>query len=163
MTEPDRERRFIVDVNVGRLTTWLRALGYDALYVPNAEDNDLIRIAYREERTVVTRDTRLAKRRLVTRGQLALVLIKDDDFKSQVRQLVQDLDLSVDDAFSRCLRCNEPLTRLPREEAMSRVPTYVFRTQEEFMECPLCRRVYWRGTHWSNMRKELSQVWEGSR
>ena len=162
MMQPDRERRFIVDVNVGRLATWLRALGYDTLYIPNVEDNDLIRIAYKEGRTVVTRDTRFAERRLVAQGQLGLVLIKDDDLKSQVRQLVQDLNLSVDGAFSRCLRCNEPLTSLPKEEAKPRVPSYVFRTQEEFMECLRCRRIYWRGTHWSNMRKELSQVSEGS-
>ena len=162
MTEPGRERKFIVDVNVGRLATWLRAMGYDTLYIPNVDDNDLIRIAYREGRTVVSRDTHFAERRLVAKGQLELVLIKAHDLKAQVRQLVQELSLSVNGAFSRCLRCNEPLIELTRPEAQPRVPVYVYRTQEQFMECTLCRRVYWRGTHWHSMRLDLVQALEGS-
>jgi uncharacterized protein with PIN domain len=32
------------------------------------------------------------------------------------------------------------------------------RTHSEFMECPECLRVYWRGAHWSNMRAELKRA-----
>ena len=156
------ERRFIVDVNVGRLATWLRAMGYDTLFLPDIEDNDLVRIAFKEGRTVVTKDSRLAERRLVTMSKLSLVLIQHDDLKSQLRQVIRALDLSSNGAFSRCLRCNQALAALVKEEAKSRVPVYVFQTQEEFMECPQCRRVYWRGTHWSNMRSDLAQLREES-
>ena len=161
MSVKGRALRFIVDVNVGRLVTWLRAMGYDTLYIPQIEDNDLIRIAYKEGRTVVTRDTHLAERRLVTTGRLNLVLIRDHDLEGQIRQLAQDLALTSDSAFSLCLRCNETLTSLPREEARPRVPDYVYRTQKGFEECAQCRRVYWRGTHWSNMRKDLARILEG--
>jgi uncharacterized protein with PIN domain len=27
------------------------------------------------------------------------------------------------------------------------------------MECPVCRRIYWRGTHWSKMISELEQAY----
>lgn len=161
MSVKGRALRFIVDVNVGRLATWLRAMGYDTLYIPQIEDNDFIRIAYKEGRTAVTRDTQLAERRLVTTGRLDLVLIRDQDLEGQIRQLAQDLALTFDGAFSLCLRCNETLTSLPREEARPRVPEYVYRTQKEFEECAQCCRVYWRGTHWSNMRKDLARMLEG--
>jgi uncharacterized protein with PIN domain len=26
------------------------------------------------------------------------------------------------------------------------------------MECPQCRRVYWRGTHWQAMKKKLEEM-----
>ena len=42
------------------------------------------------------------------------------------------------------------------ESARGRVPDYVFATQETFVECPGCTRLYWRGTHWRNMVRELA-------
>jgi len=26
------------------------------------------------------------------------------------------------------------------------------------MECPVCRRIYWRGTHWQAMVRKLEQL-----
>ena len=86
------------------------------------------------------------------------MLIQHDDIKSQLRQVICSLDLDGHNGFSRCIRCNEPLSSLTRESAKDRVPTYVYETQSEFMECPLCLRMYWRGTHWANMYRELAQL-----
>lgn len=151
MTEP----RFVVDVNVGRLAKWLRIMGYDALFPLENEDNELVRIALREGRIIVTKDSGLSERRLVTTGRLGLLLVRHDDLKSQLRQVVRSLDLTSPRGFSRCVRCNEPLLGLGRESAKERVPPYVYGTQDDFMECAICRRVYWRGTHWANMQAEL--------
>ena len=60
--------------------------------------------------------------------------------------------------FPRCIRCNEPLVSITKELAKDGVPPYVYETQEEFMKCPLCLRMYWRGTHWANMHEELAQL-----
>ena len=155
------EPRFIVEVNVGRLARWLRALGYDTLFPPHMEDNDLIRVALREGRIIVTRDSGFAVRHVVTTGTLGVVVVRSDDFKSQLGHLVRTLGLSGRGEFSRCIRCNDLLEVLPRELAEHRVPPYVFTTQTEFMDCPACQRVYWRGTHWENMRRELLQLRNG--
>ena len=157
-----KEPRFVVDVNVGRLAKWLRVMGYDALFSSYMEDNELVRIALRDERIIVTRDGGLTERRLVTTGRLKAVLIQHDDLKSQLRQLIFAEDLDTTRRFSRCVRCNEQLVGLPRESARDRVPAYVYGTQEDFVECPECRRVYWRGTHWDNMLAELAQVSQGA-
>ena len=157
MSEP----RFVVDVNVGRLAKWLRVMGYDTLTPSNMEDNELVRIALQEDRIIVTKDGGFTERRLVTTGRLKVVLIQHDDLKDQLRQVVCSLDLIVNGGFSRCIRCNEPLVHLSRELAKKQVPTYVYETQEEFMVCSLCRRVYWQGTHWANMRRELTEFRNG--
>ena len=47
--------RFIVDVNVGRMAKWLHTIGYDASYVPDNDDGDLLVIARSEERVVLSR------------------------------------------------------------------------------------------------------------
>jgi len=39
-----------------------------------------------------------------------------------------------------------------------RVPPYVFKTQQQYMECPRCHRIYWRGTHWTAMTDRLKRL-----
>ena len=62
--------RFVVDVNVGRLTKWLLVLGYDSLSVPDVDDGELLRVAGEQDRIVVTRDRCIMERRVVTSGQV---------------------------------------------------------------------------------------------
>ena len=152
------ELRFVVDVNVGRLAKWLRVMGYDAVMPQDPDDGELIRIALREERIILTKDSGITRRRLVTSGRLRAVLVRYDDLWDQVRQVMDELELRGTDRFSRCIRCNRMLEELPREEASGQVPPYVLATQQEFMACPTCGRVYWRGTHWANMTRELAQL-----
>ena len=44
---------------LGKLAKWLRMLGYDTVYLPDADDDELVRIAVREDRMLLTRDHRL--------------------------------------------------------------------------------------------------------
>ncbi|MFQ5860158.1 MAG: Mut7-C RNAse domain-containing protein [Dehalococcoidia bacterium] len=154
--------RFIVDLNVGRLAKWLRAMGYDTLFLPGIEDGELIRLALRDGRIILTRDSLLLQRRVITSGMLRALLIRDDALMDQLRQVVRELGLDRSRDFSRCLRCNELLVSAQREAVQDRVPPYVFQTQREFMVCPACQRIYWRGTHWANMCTELAQVRGGA-
>ena len=154
------EPKFIVDLNVGRLAKWLRVLGYDALFVPDADDDQLIRIAAEEDRTILTRDSFIMQRRVVTSGQVKALLITSDYRQTQLRQVIQALGLKDDHQFSRCIECNLPLRDVAKEDVKDFVPPFVYSTQEEFMRCPRCGKVYWKGTHWTNMRQELAQVRE---
>jgi len=49
---------------------------------------------------------------------------------------------------------------VPREngEIEGLVPPYIFQTQTQYMQCPVCQRVYWRGTHWQRMCRELERI-----
>ena len=150
--------KFIVDVNVGRLAKWLRAMGYDASFVPDVDDGDLLAIAHREGRIVLSRDRRLLERRLVTSGSASVLLLHSDKLFEQVQQVTGEFKLSASEDFLRCIECNVELRGLDAEQAEDRVPVYVFQTQEVFKECSSCRRVYWRGTHWQNMRRDLEHA-----
>ena len=154
------DSRFVVDVNVGRLAKWLRVLGYDTLFPREGGDNQLVRIALQEGRVLVTRDAGIALRRAVRLGQMQVVHILAHDLRGQLRQLVREQQLSLNGGFSRCVRCNDPLHRLPKGQVAERVPPYVLESQSTFMECPSCLRLYWRGTHWTNMMTELRRVYQ---
>ncbi len=150
--------KFIVDVNVGRLATWLRIMGYDTTFPRTANDNELVRLALKQDRLLITRDSGFLLRRSVRLGQLRMLYVVADDLRGQLRQLIGELDLNLDSGFSRCLRCNEPLAPVGKAAVADRIPDYVARTQKSFSQCSSCHRVYWPGTHWSNMMSELARA-----
>ncbi len=156
------EPKFIVDHNAGKLAKWLRIMGYDALLFTGEDDGRMIHIALSEDRIILTKDTQVLKRRVVTTGRLKVIFVEGDDSKAQLRQVVRQLRLEHFKPFSLCLECNEPLFSRNKEEVHNLVPPYVFKTQDQYMECPGCHRIYWRGTHWQAMAEELRKVCEST-
>jgi hypothetical protein len=151
--------RFIVDINVGKLARLLRMMGYDALLFEQGDDDRMIRIALAEHRVVLTRDTQLMKRRVVTTGRLRALLLTTDRPEQQLRQVIDALHLNGGARpFTVCIECNQPLEPRSKQEVAHLVPPYVFKTQEEFVQCPRCQRVYWKGTHWQAMTLKLRRL-----
>lgn len=145
--------KLLADGMLGSLAKWLRILGYDTLYFSHADDNELVRIARAEGRMLLTRDEELARRQ-----GLNALLIESEQLKEQVRQVIAKLGPAGKELFSRCPVCNTPLREVEKEEVKGRVPPYVFLTHEHFSLCPHCDKIYWRGTHWTKMRKEIAQL-----
>lgn len=148
-----QEAKFLVDDMLGRLARWLRILGYDAAYSAGLEDRELARRARAEGRVLLTRDMRLARRR-----GLQALLVESELLEEQLRQVIKEFGLCADESHTRCSLCNVPLEAIPKAEVESRVPPYVWQTQEHFMLCPECGRLYWRGTHWQRMREKIAEL-----
>ncbi|RMF92349.1 MAG: hypothetical protein D6736_03610 [Nitrospinota bacterium] len=149
------ECRFLVDCMLGKLAKWLRILGYDTTYYSLIADHELIRIAWNEKRILLTRDVRLTQRREVTR----YLLIKSDDYREQLRQVVWHYRLDASSyLFTRCLQCNSPLQDIEKARVRPWVPPYVFQTQELFRICPSCQQIYWAGTHKTKMLHRLAKI-----
>jgi uncharacterized protein with PIN domain len=154
--------KFIIDHNVGKLAKWLRIMGYDTRFFEGTDDADLVATALAEERVILTRDTQITKRRVIANGRLKAILIQSDDPEQQMRQVIQALGLDCQfGPFTRCLECNQPLMARDKQEVKDLVPPYVFKTQDQYMECPACHRIYWRGTHWQAMTRRLKRLMEG--
>jgi uncharacterized protein with PIN domain len=134
-------------------------MGFDSSLFDHPDDWDMIRTALAEDRIILTRDTQVMKRRIITTGKVRALFITDDDPEKQIQQVIDSLELDCDmHPFTLCLECNQPLTpRLP-DEVKDRVPPYVFQTQHEYVECLCCHRIYWRGTHWQGMRQQLARL-----
>lgn len=157
----DAELKFIVDHNVGNMAKWLRMAGFDTLLFTGNDDDAIIATALDEKRTLLTRDRRIMKRRVIVTGHVQSVLIESDHFTAQVRQVINSLklDKSCFRPFSRCLECNRWLEGRTKETVKDLVPTYVFLTQDHFAECPDCHRLYWQGTHWQSMSRGMDAFW----
>jgi uncharacterized protein with PIN domain len=144
---------------VGKLNKWLRMMGFDSLFFNGDDDGDMVRQSLLEKRVILTRDREIMLRRVVKNGRLTAILIASEVPEKQMVQVIDTLNLAGDlHPFTRCLECNELLVEQTKEKIKDRVPPYVFRTQEQYMECPLCRRIYWRGTHWEAMIRRLRRL-----
>ena len=153
------ETKFIVDSNVGKLAKWLRMMGYDAVFFKGSDDSHLVAQALAENRIILTRDTQIMKRGVITSGRLKAILINDDKPEAQIRQVINTLNLDCRfRSFTLCLECNQPLEDRSKDQVKDRVPPYVFKTQDQYMECPACHRIYWRGTHWQAMTAKLNKL-----
>ena len=152
------EPKFIVDANVGKLVRWLRMMGFDALFFDELDDGRMVKTALAENRTIITKDTGVMKRRAVASGRVKAILVSGDNPEAQMQAVVDALDLNaMAKPFTRCIECNAELREMSREEARDLVPPRVYEIQDQYMACPSCHRIYWRGTHWKSMSGKLHQ------
>ncbi len=146
--------RFLADAMLGRLARWLRILGYDAEYFPG-EDDDLIRLARQEDRVLLTRDTRLLRRRPLPPH----LFIESDHVMEQLRQVVAALRLNpAAPPAHRCACCNVVLEPRDKVQVAGLVPDFVWSQHEAFWSCPRCQRIYWAGTHRRRMEEAIKAL-----
>lgn len=147
--------RFVADVMLGKLAKWLRIAGYDVLYSNRYTDDELIRVSRNEDRILLSLDTRLLVRRNVDR----FVFLQGRDLQSQLRQILGTFrQAGLPSPLSRCLSCNEILSDIPAESVRDLVPEYVFKHHAGFKICPVCRKIFWSGSHRKSVLKTLQRL-----
>ena len=154
-----REVTFIADAMLGRLARWLRFLGFDTVYFPGIIDARLIRIALEQNRTILTRDTRLIR----VKGLRSYLLIASDDPFQQLLETISTFKLRQFRLLSRCVKCNGNLLKIKdKSEVKDSVPEYVFLHYNLFRKCADCGKIYWEGTHPRKFREEIQGIFEDS-
>lgn len=165
---PLRDPRFILDVHLGRLAGYLRALGFDSLYANDFSDEHIITTALDEHRIILTRDTGILKDRRVSHGRF----VHATEPLSQLREVVDRFQLDgLFAPFSRCIRCNGRIESIDRGstadsavdstvEAIQpgQVPAGVLEEFDTFTRCTDCGRIYWPGSHFDRLRLRFRSV-----
>jgi uncharacterized protein with PIN domain len=149
--------KFIADSMLGKLARWLRMLGHDVTYNIQLKDNDLLELAKKENRVLLTKDLELYQRG-IAKGIDALCL----EGKSESERLAEvakrySLTLEIDMEKSHCPVCNTKLKAAPKEQLSGELEKNTFTYYDKFWKCPNCGQVYWQGAHWkqiSNILKE---------
>ena len=149
------EPRFILDNHLGRLTAYLRMLGFDCLYRNDYADEELAATAQREGRILLSRDRRLLMRKAVIQGYCPRSL----DSLEQLTEVIQRFDLIKHiKRFHRCLRCNHPLEPVAKEAILDRLEPLTKLYFDEFQICPACSQIYWKGSHYEKMEKFIEHI-----
>jgi len=146
---PLRNLRFIADVHLGKLTRYLRLLGFDVLYNPTLYDREIVAVAQAEGRIILTADRGLLKRSDVTHGYC----IRSDDADRQLTDVIRRFDCASKIApFSRCMKCNGLLEEVSKDEVLDQLEPKTRKYYKEFRRCTACGKVYWKGTHFDRLR-----------
>jgi hypothetical protein len=150
---PLREPRFICDVHAGKTARALRMLGFDTLYRNDYDDHEIVEIARKEKRIILTRDQELLKMKAVSRGYW----FRSCDTETRIREIIRRFDLSKKtEPFSRCIECNGRLEREKKERLRNTVPQGVYRHHFRFYRCLQCGKVFWRGSHYDAMYRRIT-------
>ncbi len=148
------DRTFAADMMLGRLARWLRILGVDVLYRNPVDDGELIRLCRRDNRILLTRDTRLVLRR----GVGEHLLLRENDPMAQLAAVIRIYPPAADRVLTRCIRCNTLLTACKKTEVRDEVPEYIYHGVSDFARCRQCDRVYWEGSHCRRMIETCRQL-----
>jgi len=147
--------RFILDNHLGRLATYLRLFGFDALYPDESEDEKLAQVSGEEGRVLLTRDRRLLNRKVVVYGYW----LRSKDPREQLLAVFQRYRLG---AFirpwRRCLRCNGRLRPVAKEDILERLEPKTKLYYHEFHMCRECRHIYWKGSHYEPLKLFVESI-----
>ena len=147
---------FIADCHLGKLAKYLRFMGFDTLYFPQIDDNDLIELANKEDRVILTRDRELYKRK-----KADCVLLQEIEIGRQLQEVIRMFDLKNSTCnLSRCIVCNQPLIVVEKEGILERLPPKVVIYFSYFELCKECDRLYWHGDHYKRMKAYLEKILE---
>jgi len=148
---------FLLDGMLGKLARWLRMIGYEATYLNNCGDSDLLSIAKRDSLTLLTSDQELFRTAMARGIECFLVEGRTEAERLAALSDRYDLDLRIDTTISRCPVCGSPLKEVAKSDIKDSVPPATFKVYQTFWVCsnPECRKVYWQGSHWDKIEKTL--------
>jgi uncharacterized protein with PIN domain len=153
--QPLRNPRYVLDTHLGRLARYLRLLGFDCLYQNDFHDDDLARISSEHDRILLTRDRRLLRRKIITRGYC----VRATNPLLQTVEILRRFDLVADiRPLGRCIRCNGRLEDVGKDRIIDRLEPRTRRYYEDFRTCRDCGQIYWRGSHFSKMTRLIAAL-----
>lgn len=154
--------RFLLDNMLGKLTRWLRILGYDSQYLRDASDNHLLTQAKHESRILLTSDAQLY-RLAISRG-IDCFLISTQTESERLAHLAHrfNMNLKLDPTTSRCPLCGSTIEQVKKEEIHEKVPPETLKLYKSFWACTniSCAKVYWHGSHWKNIEETIRNASE---
>ena len=145
---------FVIDAMLGNIAKKLRLLGYDSVYSSDIEDDELISIAKKQNRIMITKDVQLAKK--AVKQQIETIHITKSDEIDQFCQIKEKINLgkfTIEASSSRCPVCNGTLIKIEKKLVKDHVPDGVLENTEDFWKCSDCNKIYWQGTHIQNLQK----------
>jgi len=131
---------------LGRLAKWMRLLGFDTTYFRNTNGKTIIYHSRKEGRTILSRS------KILSEKYDDLVLIESETLIDQLKQITNIVKINL--PFSRCPETE----KVEKEEVKNVVPDYVFEIHNDFKKCPACGRVFWKGTHYKEIKKVINEI-----
>ncbi len=147
------EKKFIIDVNLGKLVPKLRLLGFDTLF--EDDDHEIVEISNRENRIILTRDIGILKYNAVKFGYW----VRNTRPFAQVAEVVQKFHLSTAiNPFTRCTICNGILVPADKDQIADKIPPQTYQLYDAFTQCRQCGKIFWQGSHVEKIKEWIKEL-----
>ncbi|MCX6666812.1 MAG: Mut7-C RNAse domain-containing protein [Euryarchaeota archaeon] len=147
----------LCDQMLGTLAKWLRLFGFDTFYANSEmEDEELLQVAKKEDRVIITRD-----KQLIVRGKkekLPVIEVNTTDLDEQLNLVLKNVDIDQKAVLSRCSICNTILDEIEKSEVRNKVPEKIFENNEKFWFCSKCNKFYWMGSHYERILNKIEKI-----
>jgi len=149
---------FVADEMLKKLARWLRLLGVETLYPDSIDDDEIIKFTKKHDKVLLTMDSELCRR--ARKQGLSVFLMPRKSTEEQLVLLIKRFKLDVSDAPSKvlCPLCNGMLKEAGKKDVKSKVPPEVLSKHEAFWMCKKCKKVFWEGSHWERIKRNLEKV-----
>ena len=140
------QKLFLADVMLGKLSRWMRLLGFDVEYL-KLNQVDPESLARKSGRILLTRNLKTLKRcREFT--DIECYNPDSNNPRRQLELIISEFGLRIPrEEYVRCPVCNGSLNAINGEILTGEIPDWVRQHNTHFKKCSRCTRVYWRGTH----------------
>jgi uncharacterized protein with PIN domain len=148
---------FFCDAGLGGLARWLRAAGFEALWREGIRDEVLVEEARTWSAIVLSTDGLMMERRLLRDGIVpALWLPPTLTIPEQLELVFREFALKAKEP--RCMSCGGELRQADKETLRERIPPRTYRWLDDYFLCARCGKLFWHGTHWHRIRRELDKM-----
>ena len=124
---------FFVDAMLGNIAKKLRLMGYDSKYESNIQDDDLINLARKEQRIIISRDENLVKKAL--KLEINSIFLEKNEETKQFREIIDKLNLKIIEINgdrARCPLCNIKTKYVNKDNVKNKIPVKILEQNEKF-------------------------------
>lgn len=159
MPREEQSLTFFVDAMLGNIAKKLRLMGFDSSYSADIEDDELIKLAKKENRIIISRDEELIQKS--KNNCLRCIFIKNEEEIEQFREIMEQCNLKtiqINGDKARCPKCNSKTHPIDKKNISLNIPMKVLEHNEKFWNCENCDQIFWEGTHIKNLQKFVGDL-----
>jgi len=157
--EETNEPRFFVDAMLGNIAKKLRLMGYDSMYFSDIDDDELIHLAKKYERIIISRDEDLIRKSI--KYGIKSILTKNSTEIDQIRDIIKKTNLKIikiNGDRARCPNCNSKTQSIDKKNILQKISIKVLEYNDRFWECKSCNQIFWEGTHIKNLQRFIGEL-----
>lgn len=142
----------------GKLTRFLRFLGFDTLYRRNESVEEMLEESKQNERIVLSSSQSISSS--CKKQQIQSIHLTSTDISDQLKDIKAILDITINFPPDnlRCSVCNGSLASRNKSEVVDRIPEGTAKHYDDYWECNSCSKIFWLGSHWEDIKKTIEEI-----
>ncbi len=150
--------KFYADSMLGKLSRFLRFLGYDTLYRIEEDIETMLKNAKNNNRIILSQARKVIQ--LSNKNEITSIMMPTSNIVDQLRVLKKEIDLNLEipPKEMRCSMCNGELQERNKNEIANKIPKGTFEYYDTFWECKECGKIFWLGRHWEDIKRTITEV-----